>query len=252
VDQGDVNQKQVKLASYEVQIQSARDAYLKVLKMKNEIQGRNAELYGELAQTLEMKNLTDVKNDLERAQMSLEISIKVLTMVKTIFLESLAFWKKLSDHATTMGNKGDNMVVLKELGLDDAFEFKELLVGSGFNWLAFGKVAYEAAVTMHHVKADVTNTFVNLPSHEQAKQLIKTSGPLITTVQKMIKDLRKDEKATNKEIEEAEKAVKKEKEILTVLPEDRLTTTIKPSTVKPTTEFVIDLGGDLGGIPDRK
>lgn len=218
LDEGDVKQKQVKLSSYETQIKKARDHHLSVLKIKNGIQKRNADLYGELAQSLELKNLTAVKSDLERAQMSLEISIKVLTMVKTIFLEALSFWKKLSDQATTLGNKGDNMKVLKDLGLDDTFEFKELLVGSGFNWLAFGKVSEEAALTMRAVKGDVTAKFINLPSHEQAKMLIKTSGPLISKVQEMIGDLRKVETVTEKQIVDAEEAVKKEQEIMGVVP----------------------------------
>jgi len=249
LDAADVMQQQGKLRGFETQIQAARSAHLDLLKKKQEIQKENAGLYGELAELMGMKDSKIAKNDLERAQRGLEMSITVLALVKTIFLESLAFWKKLAGHAKSMGSKGDNMNVLKELGIDDADEFKELLVGSGFNWLAFGKVSYESAKAMHKVKADVTNTFVNLPSHDQAAEIVKTSGPLISTVKEMIKNLRKDDKATKKEIENAEKAIKKEKEIIGVLPEDRLnlTTTVKPSTVPPTTMFVIDLGGDLGG-----
>jgi DNA-binding MarR family transcriptional regulator len=222
VDKNDASVKKVKLQTYEKQIQQARDDYLKVLMKKREIQMANADLYGEVAEILEQKDTNaGTQTNLQRAQKSLEISIKVMTMVKTIFLEALAFWIKLSEHAKALGSGGDDMKALEDLGMGDDFEFKEILVGSGFNWIAFGKIAKEAADAMIKVKADVTAQFVDLPEHAQVGLVLSTSKPIIEKVQEMIKDLRMDQKTTTKQIEEAEKAVKKEKEIEGVLEEDK-------------------------------
>merc|ERR1711872_102146 len=192
----------------------ARHKELEILKMKRDIQERTAKLYGDLAALMEgTKAATAHTNELLRAQASLEIAIQVLAMVKTIFLNALNFWMKVTQSAKELGSQGDTLILLEELELDDADAFTELVVESGFSWLALGKVCNQAAVAMRAVKADVTAQFIDLPNHEQAKKLIATCKPLITETQELIKQLSQDVTKTKKEIEDAEKAVKAEKEL---------------------------------------
>merc|ERR1711872_370332 len=131
----------------------ARHKELEILKMKRDIQERTAKLYGDLAALMEgTKAATAHTNELLRAQASLEIAIQVLAMVKTIFLNALNFWMKVTQSAKELGSQGDTLIVLEELELDDADAFTELVVESGFSWLALGKVCNQAAVAMRALK----------------------------------------------------------------------------------------------------
>jgi len=214
LDKGAVEQQKVLLDQHEKLIQSARNKELEILRMKRDIQSRTAKLYGDLASLMEgTKAATAHTDELVRAQASLEIAIQVLAMVKTIFLNALNFWIKVAQSAKALGSQGDTMIVLQDMDMDDPESFTELIVESGFSWLALGKVCNQASVAMRAVKADVTAQFIDLPNHEQAKKLIATCKPLITETQELIKQLSQDVTKTKKEIEDAEKAVKAEKEL---------------------------------------
>lgn len=214
LDKGAIEQQKVLLGQHEKLIQGARGKELEIMRMKRDIQERTAKLYGDLAALMEgTKAATSHSDELIRAQASLQISIQVLAMVKTIFLNALNFWMKVAQSATDLGSQGDTMVVLEDLEIDDADAFTELIVESGFSWLALGKVCNQASQAMRAVKADVTAQFIDLPNHAQAKVLIETCAPLITETQELIKALSQDVTKTKKEIEDAEKAVKAEKDL---------------------------------------
>jgi len=214
VDQGAVQQQKILLDKYEKQIVIARNRQLEVLKIKRKIQETNAHLYGELAGSLKGHKLAAATTtELKRAKMSLQIAIKTLTLVKTIFLNALQFWIKVTDSANSLGSKGDTNLVLEELGVEDSEEFTELLVESGFSWLALGKVCNDAAVSMRAVKAEVTKVFIDLPNYKQAKLLIDTCGPIIKETSDLINAMSEHKQKDQKEIDEAEEAVKAEKKL---------------------------------------
>jgi len=214
VDQGAVQQQKILLDKYEKQIVIARNRQLEVLKIKQKIQETNAQLYGELASSLEGQNLASKQTtELERAKQSLQIAIKTLTLVKTIFLNALQFWIKVTDNANKLGSQGDTNLVLEELGVDDVEEFTELLVESGFSWFALGKVCNDAAVSMRAVKADVTRVFIDLPNYEQARKLIATCDPIIQETSQLINQMLTNKRKDQKEITAVEKVVAVEKKI---------------------------------------
>lgn len=214
LDKGDVQRQKNLLDSHEKMIQGARAKELEILKMKRDIQERTARLHGDLAALMEgTKATASHTNELKRAQQGLQIAIQTLAMVKTIFLNALSFWVKVTQSVKALGSRSDTLVVLDELEIDDADAFRELLVESGFSWLTLGKVCNAAAVSMRSVKNEVTKGFIELPNHEQAKLLIATCNPLIDEVSDLIRDLSGDITKTKAEIDAAEKAVKAEKEL---------------------------------------
>merc|ERR1719354_870531 len=100
--------------------------------------------------------------------------------------------------------------LLKELDKEEIEEFEELLMESGFNWLALGKVSRDAMIAMIQVKKNVDKTFVNLPSHDQAKQIIANSQGIIDETKRLIEALAKVNQATEEQIEEAKENLKDE------------------------------------------
>merc|ERR1712142_199577 len=117
---------------------------------------------------------------------------------------------QVTHNAKQQGSAGDTSVVLKELDAAEVLEFRELLLESGFNWLTLCKVSRDANVAMEKVKVEVDKTFVNLPSHSQAKQLIDNSQGIIDETKKMIEALAQVNETTTKQIEDAKKQVQGE------------------------------------------
>ena len=65
-------------------------------------------------------------------------------------------------------------------------------------------------VAMIKVKKDVDKTFINLPSHAQAKQLIANSQGIVDETKRLIEALAKVNQVTEKEIEDATKKIQGE------------------------------------------
>ena len=70
----------------------------------------------------------------------------------------------------------------------------------------------DANVAMMKVKANVDKTFINLPSHEQSKQLIENSQGIIDETKRLIESLANVSEVTAQQIEDATKRVLEEGE----------------------------------------
>jgi len=214
LDKGDIKQKEIKLEQYEKQIVLTRNRQQELFKINMKIAQLNAELYGQLAASLTRKNVTaGTITELERASQSLQISIVTLAMVKTIFLSALQFWQNVGDNAKELGSKGDTNQALEEMGADEPEYFTELLVESGFSWMALGRVTNEAAVAMRKVQGHVTAGFIDLPDFAQAKKLIATCDPMIKETQKLLDTLRKQREVTSEEMKKGLEATKMEEDL---------------------------------------
>ena len=66
-------------------------------------------------------------------------------------------------------------------------------------------------VAMIKVKKDVDKTFINLPSHARAKQLIANSQGIVDETKRLIEALAQVNQVTEKEIEDATKRIQEEK-----------------------------------------
>jgi hypothetical protein len=154
----------------------------------------------------------ELGNDLLRAQHALQMAIDTLGIVKTIFLNNRHYWIQVTNNARNQGSSGDTTIVLKELDKEEIMEFEELLMESGFNWLALGKVSRDAMVAMIQVKKNVDKTFINLPSHDQAKQIITNSQGIIDETKRLIEALAKVNEVTEEQIEEAKENLQGEGE----------------------------------------
>jgi hypothetical protein len=154
----------------------------------------------------------ELGNDLLRAQHALKMAIDTLGIVKTIFLNNRHYWIQVTNNARNQGSSGDTTIVLKELDKEEIMEFEELLMESGFNWLALGKVSRDAMVAMIQVKKNVDKTFINLPSHDQAKQIITNSQGIIDETKRLIEALAKVNEVTEEQIDEAKENLQGEGE----------------------------------------
>jgi len=211
LDKGDVELKKGELTNVVKKINKVRENQLELLQIKNLIQKNMTSLYGELAASVKgLGHTVELGNDLLRAQRALQMAIDTLGIVKTIFLNNRHYWIQVTHNAKQQGSSGDTTIVLKDLDEEETMEFKELLMESGFNWLALGKVSRDAMVAMIKVKKDVDKTFINLPSHDQAKQLIANSQGIVDETKRLIEALAEVNQVTEKEIEDAKKKIQEE------------------------------------------
>jgi len=211
LDKGDVDLKKGELDDVVNKINQLRNNQLGLLQMKNKIQKNMTALYGELAASVKgLGHTVELGNDLLRAQHALQMAIDTLGIVKTIFLNNRHYWVQVTHNAKQQGTTSDTQLVLKDLDKEEVLEFKELLMESGFNWLALGKVSRDANVAMIKVKANVDKTFINLPSYEQSKQLIENSQGIIDETKRLIEALADVSEVTVQQIEDATKRVLEE------------------------------------------
>merc|ERR1719431_2034187 len=90
----------------------------------------------ELAATVEkLMQTTDEKNELDKAIYGLEITIKTLGKVKTIFLNAKVFWLGVKKHVESLAASQEEM---EEYGEDEDLhgELEEAIMNSGYSWLS--------------------------------------------------------------------------------------------------------------------
>jgi len=207
VDEADVKAQARALEGFEKGLKDARNRELEHLKAQREIEKSSRDLMGLLAKDISELDFTKTYgSQLERAKQSLEISIKTLAMVKTIFLKAVSFWTQVGRSAEARSDSGQMMEDFKDFGLDEPDEFEELLIESGMSWLALGSVCIEARTEMVQVVKQVTDSFIGLPNAEQAKKVIDTCKPILKETTDMIKQLGEVVNEKSKEIENGEKA----------------------------------------------
>jgi len=122
-----------------------------------------------------LKNAGVVQSEIEKTIASLEVTIKVLGKVKTVFLEAEKFWLGVQAHS----KKLSIMDVLETCADIDKEFFIDEIKENGYNWLALGRVNVCAALEIRKISDDVDGIMDNLPSKEEGLLLIQE---LATTI----------------------------------------------------------------------
>jgi len=150
----------------------------------------NAEL---AASVTTLMQSTGVQNDLKKAIYGLDITIKTMGKVKTIFLNAKTFWTGVRKHVESLAATQDQ---LDDLANDEDFheEYIEEISMSGYSWLAVGKICRMSALAITEVNKGMDATMRNIPTSTEATQLIKELG------EKILKGLKEDQEAIDKEL----------------------------------------------------
>jgi hypothetical protein len=136
-----------------------------------------------LAETLcKLQHQQINKNNLQVALTSIEVVVKTLGKISTVFENARKFWMTVESHCKELSD-------IEEVGLLAEPELKEMFIDelkkSGFSWLVLAKINLLAFKTITDVDAKTDNIMTNLPSEAEAQELIK---PLTQKILAQIKD----------------------------------------------------------------
>lgn len=133
----------------------------------------------ELASTVEkLMQTTTEKDELDKAIYGLEITIKTLGKVKTIFLNAKVFWLGVKKHVESLAATNEE---LEDYAEDEDLhgELEEGIMNSGYSWLSVGKICKMSAETIRKVDSEVDEILNDLPTEAEAKELIQKLGAKI-------------------------------------------------------------------------
>lgn len=150
-----------------------------IIKLKNELLKEEREANAKIAELGErIKSYKDKDEDLNAAISSLDIAIKALGKVKTIFEYTQQYWLGVQKRCERLAN----IDLLVELQKDADFkeEFIEGLRVSALNWLALGKNNRLAHKSIKKVADGYNDIMSNLPDRNDAKQIIDNSDKIIS------------------------------------------------------------------------
>jgi len=180
----------------ERQAEIARKARIEYQRQERE---NNAELAASVTTLMQSK---DNKNNLQKAIYGLDITIKTMGKVKTIFLNAKTFWIGVKKHVESLAASQEQ---LEDLAMDEDFheDYVDEISMSGYSWLAVGKICRMSALAIQNVNKEMDATMRNIPTSEEAKQLIKELG------EKILKGLKEDNEAIEKELNSKKNQPKK-------------------------------------------
>ena len=149
--------------------QRASEAGQRKLALQREQLEANADLAGSVAK---LKGLKQESNDLSQALTSLDITIKTLGKVKTVFENTRMFWEGVKTHCQSLTESIENC---KELAEDPGLrqEFIKTIQTSGYNWLALGQINWTASLAIADVNKGVDDIMNNLPTKPETPRLIE-------------------------------------------------------------------------------
>lgn len=176
-------QKNLKAKS-ENATQRASEAGQKKLELQREQLEANADLAGSVAK---LKGLTQETDDLSKAIASLEITIKTLGKVTTVFTNTRMFWEGVQMHCQALTRSIEDC---KEIADEPDLrgEFIEAIQASGYSWLALGQINWTASLAITDVRLGVNKVVCNLPTKEEATAMIE---PLTVSMLSQIEEERK-------------------------------------------------------------
>lgn len=149
----------------------------------------------DLAKTLELLvSKKSSKDSLDKAIYGLDITIKVLGQVRTIFLNAKTFWVGVKKHTESLAGTQEEFEDYAE-DPDLMGEFMESLERSGYSWLTLGKICRASALTIKEVDKSVDSMMNNLPTEKEAEKLIDELGAEI------LKDIKEDNAVIEAEID---------------------------------------------------
>lgn len=143
-----------------------------VAQRRAELQKEERQVNADLAKSVKkLQHLGVQTNDLERAIASLEVTVKTLGKVKTVFENSRLYWEGVQAHCKGLANVED----LKMYAELDVKEFEMGIQQSALSWLTLGKISHQAILAMEKVKICVDDKVENLPSREKAGEIIQSA-----------------------------------------------------------------------------
>lgn len=151
--------------------QTANDRAADAAKKRFELQQEQIKDNADLAESVtKLKNLKIVDNDLTQSIISLEITIKTLGKVKTVFENTRVFWESVKTHCEELSD----MEALHNLADPDLqIEFVETIKSSGLNWLTLGRINLLAARSIENVTQNVDTIMDNFPTKAEVPGLIQ-------------------------------------------------------------------------------
>jgi len=158
---------------------AARDREAAARTTRIEYQQKQLDNNAELASTVQkLMNKKEEKDELEKAIYGLDITIKTLGRVKTIFLNAKVFWIGVKKHVESLAATPEELEdYAEEEELRD--EYVKAVVESGYSWLTVAKICRQSALTIRKVDAGVDEVMNDLPTKAEAKLLIESLGAQI-------------------------------------------------------------------------
>ncbi|KAN0008754.1 hypothetical protein ACTFIU_009483 [Dictyostelium citrinum] len=161
---------------YKARAAKSEDKEAAYMKLKSEYQDLQRKSNAELAQNVvQLKNLAVEKNYLEVSIKSLEITIKTMGKVRTIFENTRLFWlqvKAQCDALSDVSNMKD-LAEIAELSVKYQTDFTNQIKSSGLNWLALAQINFVASNTITGVKKNFDEVMSNLPGKAEAEAIVK-------------------------------------------------------------------------------
>ncbi|KAM9999714.1 hypothetical protein ACTFIZ_008165 [Dictyostelium cf. discoideum] len=161
---------------YKARAAKSEDKEAAYMKLKSEYQDLQRKSNSDLAQNIvQLKNLSVEKNYLEVSIKSLEITIKTMGKVRTIFENTRLFWlqvKAQCDSLSDIGNIKD-LAEIAELSVKYQNDFTNQIKSSGLNWLALAQINFIASNTITGVKKNFDEVMSNLPGKAEAEAIVK-------------------------------------------------------------------------------
>lgn len=135
-------------------------------KERKQLQKLELNAHAELAEAVErLKGPKAENNSLGQALASLDIAIKALGRIKTVFEDTREYWATVKSHCDDLANVGE-----LELLQDMDEEFAEAITKSWYKWLVLGKINYTAVRTMQGVMANVDGLMNDMPTTQEVQQ----------------------------------------------------------------------------------
>ncbi len=149
----------------------------KAAERRVEAQKAQMEANAQLAESIErLKGFNVEKNDLNKSIASLEIAVKTLGKIKTVFENTRVFWNEVEMQCKTLSDISTMKILLKE---EEHQEFSKNLLESAWSWIVLGKINYSALQSIGLVQEKVDVIMSNLPNAEEKKQLIEVKSDLL-------------------------------------------------------------------------
>jgi len=151
---------------------AAREREKEARQARIEWQQKQLDNNAELAETVQkLANAKDSKDGLDKAIFGLDLAIKSLGRVKTIFLNAQVFWIGVQKHAKSLVIDQEE---IRDYAEDEDLrsEYMRASVDSGLSWISIASILRDAALQIQKVDEGVDEVMSDLPTESEARTLI--------------------------------------------------------------------------------
>jgi hypothetical protein len=183
---------------------SAEDTVQKLAQLRHDNKKMQIEANAKLQETI-MKLANSEKNAsvIVKALMAIELVIKALGKIKTIFANVAAFWMGVKDSCNNLVVIGDKLKTFKGEANLFVQQILDEIVNSALGWFTLLKINYEAKQIMIQCDKEMDNMLENIPNESEASEMVQALA------QEMNADLAEESKKL--ELENSEVDEKQEK-----------------------------------------